>query len=230
MQAFCATSIAFTHSKSRLRSTASRFTGQHFLRANQPQSYRCINHFTKLFTIVINCSEQVNPLDEAFVTCADCGSDEPISATKILRKGSISVRCSQCQKQWVADVTGALNVDGTLLIECKEDFDSAKKYSGGTLAGNKTSKENVDKKAGEIIVKLYISGLPPKVDDSTLRRAFEIYGEVKEVNIPYDRVTGRSRGFAFVTIVGQSSAAAAIDDLTGSNFLGRRVKVREADR
>lgn len=82
---------------------------------------------------------------------------------------------------------------------------------------------------GKTLVKLYIAGLGAKVNVDVLQRAIEAYGEVTDVNIVYDRVTKRSRGFAFVTVAGRRVADAVISDLNdSSNNLGRRLIVRNA--
>ncbi|KAI0563699.1 Ser/Arg-rich splicing factor [Gracilaria domingensis] len=74
-------------------------------------------------------------------------------------------------------------------------------------------------------VKLYISGLPPRIDSAALRRAIEEFGEVYDSRVVVDRVTGRSRGFGFVTVRGRSTAAAVIDVLSDdSRRLGTRLK------
>lgn len=79
-------------------------------------------------------------------------------------------------------------------------------------------------------VKLFVSGLAPRVDANRLREAVERFGEVADAVVVHDRVTGRSRGFGFVTVVGTDVAAAVLDKLDGDPRLGlgQRVRVREA--
>ena len=43
----------------------------------------------------------------------------------------------------------------------------------------------------------------------TLKEHFEVFGEVEEITIMRDRLSGSSRGFGFVTFVDQISADAA---------------------
>lgn len=79
-------------------------------------------------------------------------------------------------------------------------------------------------------VKLFVSGLSPRVDNGMLRDALQQFGEVRDARVVYDKVTRRSRGFGFVTMGDKSSASAAMDILSGdgSSVLGRRVKLRQA--
>ena len=54
------------------------------------------------------------------------------------------------------------------------------------------------------------------------------HGPVNEVSVIMDKVTGRARGFAFVTMNTQESATAAIAALNGKEFQGRALTVNEA--
>ena len=61
-----------------------------------------------------------------------------------------------------------------------------------------------------------------------LRQLFEAYGAVEHVHLVTERETGRSRGFAFVTMVNAPEARAAIAALQGTTFGGRTLTVTEA--
>ncbi len=61
-----------------------------------------------------------------------------------------------------------------------------------------------------------------------LRQLFEAYGAVEHVHLVTERETGRSRGFAFVTMVNAPEARAAIAELQGTTFGGRTLTVTEA--
>jgi hypothetical protein len=52
--------------------------------------------------------------------------------------------------------------------------------------------------------------------------------KVVDVRIINDRETGRSRGFGFVQLDSDASAASAIKDLDGQELDGRRLAIREA--
>lgn len=57
---------------------------------------------------------------------------------------------------------------------------------------------------------------------------FASFGPVTDVNLVTDRTSGRSRGFAFVTMATADGAHAAMKDLAGKNIKGRNLTVNEA--
>lgn len=169
---------------------------------------------------IITARSWVDPSDEAFVTCGNCGSDEIVSATKLIERGTMKVKCSQCGNKWVANVSTALTIDGDLLLS---QYKSSRLGKDEREGGNGKIDEN------KLPVKLYISGLGPKIDNAALRRAVEVYGQVQSCSVVYDRVTRRSRGFGFITVIGKTAATAIIDELSGSTILGGwKLSVREA--
>lgn len=76
-------------------------------------------------------------------------------------------------------------------------------------------------------MKLYVGNLPFSTTQDSLEQLFSNYGEVQEVAIVTDRETGRSRGFAFVTMEDEA-AKQAIEALHGSELDGRSLTVNEA--
>ena len=46
--------------------------------------------------------------------------------------------------------------------------------------------------------KLFVGALPQEAKDTDIKEYFESYGEIENVNLKMDAMTGRSRGFAFV--------------------------------
>ncbi len=57
---------------------------------------------------------------------------------------------------------------------------------------------------------------------------FRQYGQVESVTIIKDRDTGRSKGFGFVEMPGDSEAQSAIEALNGKEMGGRDLTVNEA--
>lgn len=76
--------------------------------------------------------------------------------------------------------------------------------------------------------RLFIGGLSWDTNESSLRGAFEQFGELDDVKVITDRETGRSRGFGFVTFVSRDDARRAMGQMDGSMIDGRAVKVNEA--
>lgn len=74
----------------------------------------------------------------------------------------------------------------------------------------------------------YISGLPPDVDDATLREAFGSYGVIVDVRIPESsRNQGGDKIYAFVIYTDHESAARAIFESQGGRVVaGRQVIVQ----
>lgn len=76
--------------------------------------------------------------------------------------------------------------------------------------------------------KLYVGNLSFDVTENDLRDMMANHGPVNEVSVIMDKMTGRPRGFAFVTMNTQEAAAAAIAALNGKEFQGRALTVNEA--
>ena len=76
--------------------------------------------------------------------------------------------------------------------------------------------------------KLYIGNIPYTTTEDELRELFSQHGDIESVSVIMDRVTGRSRGFAFVEMA-ESSADKARQALDGSDFGGRTMRVDEAN-
>src|SRR5213075_3242739 len=67
-----------------------------------------------------------------------------------------------------------------------------------------------------------------EVTENDLQDFFGAFGPVTDVNLITDRATGRSRGFAFVTMATPEGAQAAVDGSGGKSVKGREIKVSEA--
>ena len=76
--------------------------------------------------------------------------------------------------------------------------------------------------------KLYVGNLSFDTTENDLQDLFSQHGPVSEVNLITDRMTGRSRGFAFVTMGTPEAAQSAIGALAGKEIQGRALTVNEA--
>jgi RNA recognition motif-containing protein len=79
-----------------------------------------------------------------------------------------------------------------------------------------------------IAMKIYVGNLAYRTSEDDLRREFERYGSVSQVDVISDRETGRSKGFGFVEMPNDNEANAAIQALDGANIGERTLKVNEA--
>jgi cold-inducible RNA-binding protein len=77
--------------------------------------------------------------------------------------------------------------------------------------------------------RIYVGNLSFNTDEHSLESTFSRYGQTQEVKLVMDRETGRSRGFAFVSMADVDSARKAIAELDGQMLDGRALRVREAE-
>jgi cold-inducible RNA-binding protein len=77
-------------------------------------------------------------------------------------------------------------------------------------------------------MKLYVGNLSFETTENDLQDLFGQHGAVNEVNLMMDRITGKSRGFAFVTMNDDAQSKAAMGALNGHELNGRALKVNEA--
>lgn len=75
---------------------------------------------------------------------------------------------------------------------------------------------------------IYVGNLSHQTAEAELRKAFENFGEVTQVNIIKDKFTGDPRGFGFVEMPVKEEAMAAITGMNGQNLGGRTLNVNEA--
>jgi len=76
--------------------------------------------------------------------------------------------------------------------------------------------------------KLFVGNLSFNTTENSLHEAFSAHGNVVEANLMMDRMTGRSRGFAFVTYSTPEEAQKAIEAMSGAQLDGRALTVNVA--
>ncbi|MEI6280108.1 MAG: RNA-binding protein [Verrucomicrobiae bacterium] len=76
--------------------------------------------------------------------------------------------------------------------------------------------------------KLYVGNLSFNTTEIAIQDMFTQCGSVSEVMLMQDKFTGRSRGFAFVTMSSDAEAQAAVESLHGKDLDGRALTVNEA--
>ena len=76
--------------------------------------------------------------------------------------------------------------------------------------------------------KLYVGNLSFDTTEMDLQDHFAQCGTVTEAALMQDKFTGKSRGFAFVTMSSADEAQKAISQFHGQNFQNRALTVNEA--
>ena len=75
---------------------------------------------------------------------------------------------------------------------------------------------------------IYVGNLNYNLKEEELSQAFGEFGEVASVKIIKDKYTDRSKGFAFIDMPNDEEAQKAIEELNGTEFKERNLKVNEA--
>ncbi|KAI4305621.1 hypothetical protein L6164_028977 [Bauhinia variegata] len=63
--------------------------------------------------------------------------------------------------------------------------------------------------------KLFVTGLSFYTSEKTLRAAFEGFGDIVEVKVIMDKISKRSKGYAFVEYTTEEAASAALKEMNG---------------
>src|SRR5438874_9709744 len=76
--------------------------------------------------------------------------------------------------------------------------------------------------------KLFVGNISFNTTENDLQDAFSAHGTVVETNLMMDRMSGRPRGFGFVTMSTPEEAQKAIEALNGAELDGRALTVNIA--
>ena len=75
---------------------------------------------------------------------------------------------------------------------------------------------------------VYMGGLSADVKEPTVRAACIPFGPIKSIDIPMDYAKGQHKGFAFVEYEDAEDASECIDNMDGSELMGRVLMVNLA--
>jgi RNA recognition motif-containing protein len=76
--------------------------------------------------------------------------------------------------------------------------------------------------------RLFVGNLSYQTGENDLQNYFTQAGAVTSVNLMLDKVTGKSRGFAFVEFATPEEAQKAIEQFHNKDFQGRAITVNAA--
>ncbi len=75
---------------------------------------------------------------------------------------------------------------------------------------------------------IYVGNLSYETSENDLRNVFGEHGAVSKVNVIMDKMTGKSKGFAFVEMENDDEGQNAIEKLNDADLNGRNLKVNLA--
>ncbi|KAJ4711671.1 RNA-binding family protein [Melia azedarach] len=78
--------------------------------------------------------------------------------------------------------------------------------------------------------RLYVGNIPRNINNEELTKIFQEHGAVEKAEVMYDKYSGRSRRFAFVTMKTVEDVNAAIERLNGTEIGGREIKVNITEK
>ncbi len=78
------------------------------------------------------------------------------------------------------------------------------------------------------MLKLYVGNLTFNTTEEEVKGLFEKIGAVQSVTIIKDKYSDRSKGFGFVEMTNDEEAKKAIEQVNGTDFKGRSIRVAEA--
>lgn len=76
--------------------------------------------------------------------------------------------------------------------------------------------------------KLFVGGINYNSTEDLIYQAFSAYGKILQLRLIRDRITGMSKGYAFITYDNAESVQNAISEMNGKKLDGRFIGVKQA--
>ncbi|XP_021299413.1 organelle RRM domain-containing protein 1, chloroplastic [Herrania umbratica] len=133
--------------------------------------------------------------------------------------------CCELDEECAQELAG---VPGVLSVEIDRNFESENKDFGGNNLQSSTKLPETSEASETITArtkKLFITGLSFYTSEKTLRAHFEGFGELVEVKIIMDKISKRSKGYAFVEYTTEEAASAALQEMNGKIINGWMIVV-----
>lgn len=133
--------------------------------------------------------------------------------------------CCELDEQSARNLAG---VPGVTSVEADKSYDLENKdYAGNDIQNSKDL--SVSAEASQTTPtktkKLFVTGLSFYTSEKTLREAFEGFGQLVEVKIIMDKISKRSKGYAFIEYTTEEAAAAALKEMNGKIINGWMIVV-----
>ncbi|PON70665.1 Splicing factor-like protein [Trema orientale] len=121
--------------------------------------------------------------------------------------------CCELDEECARELAG---VPGVLSILPDKNFESENKdYSGIQSSTDPSYSSEANQTTPVKTKKLFVTGLSFYTSEKTLRAAFEGFGELVEVRIIMDKISKRSKGYAFIEYTTEEAASAALKEMNG---------------
>ena len=78
-------------------------------------------------------------------------------------------------------------------------------------------------------MKLLIRNLARSTTENELLAMFGVHGTVQSCSLVLDKLTQKSKGFAFIEMPKPGEAKAAMKNLNGKDIAGNRIRVKKAE-
>ncbi|KAI4352932.1 hypothetical protein L6164_007138 [Bauhinia variegata] len=133
--------------------------------------------------------------------------------------------CCELDEDCARELAG---VPGVLSVQPDNNLESQNKdYGGSNLEDslNVLNSSETSQAAPIKTKKLFVTGLSFYTSEKTLRAAFEGFGDIVEVKVIMDKISKRSKGYAFVEYTTEEAASAALKEMNGKIINGWMIVV-----
>ncbi|KAK4799181.1 hypothetical protein SAY86_024546 [Trapa natans] len=131
--------------------------------------------------------------------------------------------CCELNEECARELAG---IPGVLSVRPDENFGTDNKDYGGNYVQKSPINSSEQSQTTPVKTKkLFITGLSFYTSEKTLRAAFEGFGELVEVKIIMDKISKRSKGYAFVEYTTEEAASAALKEMNGKIINGWMIVV-----
>ncbi|XP_030966804.1 organelle RRM domain-containing protein 1, chloroplastic-like [Quercus lobata] len=133
--------------------------------------------------------------------------------------------CCELDDECARELAG---VPGVLSVQLDKNFESENKDYGGNNLQSSTDLPDPSEASQTTPIKtkkLFVTGLSFYTSEKTLRAAFEGFGELVEVKIIMDKISKRSKGYAFIEYTTEEAASAALKEMNGKIINGWMIVV-----
>lgn len=78
--------------------------------------------------------------------------------------------------------------------------------------------------------RIYVGSINFEIKEDTIKQAFIPFGPIKSVNLSWDPVTNKHKGFSFIEYELPEAAQLALEQMNGVMIGGRNIKVKGSSR